>query len=110
MNKLAAIYARVSSDRQREDKTIASQTRTLREYAQVIGYTVPSEWVFEDEGYSGARLARAGLNRLRDLVTEGHAIAHTRAAVCAGAPGTRIRQQAAGRIAETIEQLESARR
>src|SRR5256884_4725525 len=71
MNKLAAIYARVSSDRQREDKTIASQTRSLREYAQVQGYTVPSEWVFEDEGYSGATLARPGLERLRDLVAEG---------------------------------------
>ena len=43
MNKLAAIYARVSSDRQREDKTIASQTTSLREYAQVQDYTVPSE-------------------------------------------------------------------
>src|SRR6266511_5628892 len=42
MTKLAAIYARVSSDRQREDKTIASQTTSLREYAQVQGYTVPS--------------------------------------------------------------------
>ena len=71
MNKLAAIYARVSSDRQREDKTIASQTSSLREYAQVQGYTVPSEWVFEDEGYSGATLARPGLERLRDLVAEG---------------------------------------
>ena len=71
MNKLAAIYARVSSDRQREDKTIASQTTSLREYAQVQGYTVPSEWVFEDEGYSGATLARPGLERLRDLAAEG---------------------------------------
>src|SRR5436189_1110983 len=71
MNKLAAIYARVSSDRQREDKTIASQTTCLREYAQAQGYTVPSEWVFEDEGYSGATLARPGLERLRDLVAEG---------------------------------------
>ena len=71
MNKLAAIYARVSSDRQKEDKTIASQTTSLREYAQAQDYTVPSEWVFEDEGYSGATLARPGLERLRDLVAEG---------------------------------------
>jgi site-specific DNA recombinase len=71
MNKLAAIYTRVSSDRQKEDKTITSQTTSLREYAQVQGYTVPSEWVFEDEGYSGATLARPGLERLRDLVAEG---------------------------------------
>jgi site-specific DNA recombinase len=71
MNKLAAIYARVSSDRQKEDKTIASQTSSLREYAQAQGYTVPEGWIFEDEGYSGATLARPGLERLRDLVAEG---------------------------------------
>jgi site-specific DNA recombinase len=71
MNKLAAIYARVSSDRQKEDKTIASQTSSLREYAQTHGYTVPEGWIFEDEGYSGAILARPGLERLRDLIAEG---------------------------------------
>ena len=59
MNKLAAIYARVSSDRQREDKTIASQTTSLREYAQVQDYTVPSEWVFEDEGCNAPQLGVA---------------------------------------------------
>src|SRR5207244_673948 len=71
MNKLAAIYARVSSDRQKEDKTIASQTTSLREYAKAQGYTVAPDWVFEDEGYSGATLARPGLERLRELVAEG---------------------------------------
>lgn len=71
MNKIAAIYARVSSDRQKEDKTIASQTASLRDYAQAPGYTVPADWVFEDEGDSGATLARPGLERLRDLVAEG---------------------------------------
>ena len=71
MSKLAAIYARVSSDRQKEDNTIASQTTSLREYAQTQGYTVPPDWVFEDEGYSGATLARPGLERLRDLVGAG---------------------------------------
>ena len=71
MNKLAAIYARVSSDRQKEDKTIASQTSSLREYAQANSFTVPEGWIFEDEGYSGATLNRPGLERLRDLVAEG---------------------------------------
>jgi site-specific DNA recombinase len=33
--KTAAIYARVSSDQQKEDKTIASQTATLVSY--VVG-------------------------------------------------------------------------
>jgi len=71
MNKLAALYARVSSERQKEDKTIASQTLSRRAYAQAHSYMVPEGWIFEDEGYSGATLARPGLERLRDLVAEG---------------------------------------
>lgn len=71
MNQLAAIYARVSSDRQKEDKTIGSQTSALKEYAQAHHYVVPDECVFEDEGYSGATLARPGLERLRDLAHAG---------------------------------------
>jgi len=71
MKKIAAIYARVSSDQQKEQKTIASQTALLLEHAQVQSLTVPAEWVFEDEGYSGATLSRPGLERLRDLAAEG---------------------------------------
>src|SRR6516164_3557440 len=71
MNKPAAIYARVSSDRQKENHTIASQTAALIEYAQKNGYSVPPEWVFQDEGYSGAVLVRPGLEMLRDLAAEG---------------------------------------
>ena len=71
MNKPAAIYARVSSDRQKENHTIASQTAALIEYARTHGYTVPPEWVFQDEGYSGAILVRPGLEALRDLAAEG---------------------------------------
>jgi site-specific DNA recombinase len=36
---------------------------------------VPAEWVFEDEGYSGAVLARPGLEALRDLAAEGQIVA-----------------------------------
>src|SRR5918996_1615083 len=71
MNQPAAIYARVSSDRQKENHTIASQTAALIEYAEANGYTVPAEWVFHDEGYSGANLVRPGLETLRDLAAEG---------------------------------------
>ena len=69
--KAAAIYARVSSDRQKEEKTIASQTAALIERAQQTGYTIPGEWIFEDEGYSGAVLVRPGLEQLRDLAATG---------------------------------------
>jgi site-specific DNA recombinase len=71
MNKAAAIYARVSSNRQKENHTIASQTAALLAHASAHGYAVPAEWVFEDEGYSGAVLARPGLEALRDLAAEG---------------------------------------
>lgn len=65
-----AIYARVSSARQKEEKTIASQTAALQEYAASAGLEVPPQWIFEDEGFSGATLVRPGLERLRDLVAE----------------------------------------
>ena len=69
--KTAAIYARVSSDKQKEEGTIASQTAALVEFARKEGYDVPPEWIFEDEGFSGASLVRPGLERLRDLAAEG---------------------------------------
>src|SRR6202163_1695656 len=71
MNKPAAIYARVSSDRQKENHTVVSQTAALLDHAAPHGYTVPPQWVFQDAGYSGAILARPGLEALRDLAAEG---------------------------------------
>jgi site-specific DNA recombinase len=69
--RMAAIYARVSSEQQREENTIASQTASLIEFADQHELEVPKEWVFEDEGYSGATLERPGLERVRDLAAEG---------------------------------------
>ena len=69
--RMAAIYARVSSEQQREEKTIASQTTSLIAFARSHDLEVPAEWVFEDEGYSGATLERPGLERVRDLAAEG---------------------------------------
>ena len=69
--KMAAIYARVSSEQQREEHTIASQTAALIEFARRHDLQVPKAWVFEDEGYSGATLERPGLERVRDLAAEG---------------------------------------
>jgi site-specific DNA recombinase len=66
----AAIYARVSSARQKEEQTIASQTAALQAHAQATGLEVPPDWVFEDEGYSGTTLIRPALERLRDLAAE----------------------------------------
>jgi site-specific DNA recombinase len=69
--RMAAIYARVSSEQQREEHTIASQTAALIEFAKSHDLEAPKEWVFEDEGFSGATLERPGLERVRDLVAEG---------------------------------------
>lgn len=70
--KIAAIYARVSSEKQKDENTIVSQIEALTEFAQQEGYTVPPEWIFRDEGYSGSLLVRPGLEKLRDLAAEGH--------------------------------------
>src|ERR671919_827642 len=69
--RLAAIYARVSSDQQREAHTIASQTAALIEFARTLALDVPKDWIFEDAGYSGATLERPGLERVRDLAADG---------------------------------------
>src|SRR5437899_4983508 len=67
----AAIYARVSSERQREEGTVASQLAGLRELAEQRGLLLAEELVFCDEGLSGATLTRPALERLRDRAAEG---------------------------------------
>jgi site-specific DNA recombinase len=67
----AAIYARVSTGRQERDQTIEGQLTALRHWAQAHGHGLRPEHVFTDEGYSGARLDRPGLDRLRDAAREG---------------------------------------
>ncbi len=66
--KIAAIYARVSSDQQKEDKTINSQTAAVMAFASTQGYSVPAEWIFEDEGFSGATLLQTQ-RRVERLLT-----------------------------------------
>jgi site-specific DNA recombinase len=60
-----ALYARVSSERQEKEHTIGSQVEALRAYAIKHGMAIVEE--FTDEGYSGARLDRPALDRMRDL-------------------------------------------
>jgi len=69
--RVAAIYARVSSERQREEGTVASQLAGLRELAAERGLIVSEELVFCDEGFSGVTLTRPALERLRDRAAEG---------------------------------------
>jgi DNA invertase Pin-like site-specific DNA recombinase len=69
--RVAAIYARVSSERQRQEQTIQSQTVALRELAEQRELLVAEEFIFEDDGFSGASLQRPALERLRDRAFEG---------------------------------------
>lgn len=71
MKKNAAIYARVSSVKQKEGETIQSQISILHEFANKIGYIVPNGWVYTDEGFSGSILQRPALDSLREISREG---------------------------------------
>ena len=66
----AALYARVSTERQERFQTIDSQFTALRAWATARGHVVAEEHVFRDEGYSGSRLDRPGLDALRDAVRD----------------------------------------
>ena len=52
----AALYARVSTERQERFQTIDSQLATLRDWAATGGHEISDDFVFRDEGYSGSRL------------------------------------------------------
>src|SRR3954447_17772841 len=66
----AAIYARVSTERQERQQTIDSQLAALRAWAEAQGHSLVEQHVFRDEGYSGSRLDRPGLDGLRDAVRD----------------------------------------
>jgi site-specific DNA recombinase len=63
----AALYVRVSTDRQQQAQTIEQQVTQLRAWvATRDGWTVREEHIFRDDGHSGAKLNRPGLDALRD--------------------------------------------
>src|SRR3954470_10888328 len=66
----AAVYARVSTERQERQQTISSQISALRDWAVAAGHTLAEAHVFRDEGYSGSRLDRPALDALRDAVRD----------------------------------------
>jgi site-specific DNA recombinase len=66
-----AVYARVSTERQGRDQTIESQLDALRGWAAGHGHELKREHVYIDEGFSGSRLDRPALDRLRDAAREG---------------------------------------
>ncbi|MHB1519667.1 MAG: recombinase family protein, partial [Acidimicrobiales bacterium] len=64
-----AIYARVSTEKQEQRGTIGSQVEALRSRMAEEGHEIVAE--FLDDGYSGARLDRPGLDALRDAAEAG---------------------------------------
>lgn len=66
----AAIYARVSSERQARQETIASQLSELRSRVAQDRLREPAE-EFVDDGVTGTTLARPALDRLRDVIADG---------------------------------------
>jgi site-specific DNA recombinase len=66
-----ALYARVSSEQQTEQGTIASQVAVLEARIVEDGFHLEPDHRFIDEGYSGATLVRPALERLRDAVAAG---------------------------------------
>jgi site-specific DNA recombinase len=66
----AAIYARVSTERQERQQTIDSQLSALRDWVGARGHVLTDIHVFRDEGFSGSRLDRPALDALRDAIRD----------------------------------------
>jgi site-specific DNA recombinase len=62
-----AFYARVSTERQQQAQTIDQQVALLRAYvAERPDWVVEEQHIFRDDGHTGAKLQRPGLDALRD--------------------------------------------
>src|SRR3954462_10102865 len=66
-----AIYARVSSEQQAQQDTIASQLESVERRIRDDGLGCDPELRFVDDGISGTILMRPGLERLRDQAAAG---------------------------------------
>ena len=61
-----AIYVRVSTQRQAQTQTIEQQIERLKTHIATQGWQLDPEQVYRDDGYSGSKLNRPGLDSLRD--------------------------------------------
>ena len=66
-----ALYSRVSTANQEQEGTIASQVTTLKQFIVQHSWSLLPEHEFLDEGFSGSRLDRPALDRLRDAARRG---------------------------------------
>src|SRR5258708_4389914 len=63
------LYARVSTEEQKEGQTIDSQIAELERFSRQQGWEITG--IYKDEGWSGSILARPELDRLRDDASKG---------------------------------------
>lgn len=62
-----AFYVRVSTERQQQAQTIEQQVVLLRTYiAERVDWVIEEHHIFRDDGHTGAKLQRPGLDALRD--------------------------------------------
>src|SRR5512133_1052177 len=61
-----AIYVRVSTQRQTQTQTIEQQIERLKAHIAAKGWLLEAERIYRDDGHSGAKLNRPGLDSLRD--------------------------------------------
>ena len=65
-----ALYARVSTNRQTQSQSIEQQIERLQEaVTQHADWELAPEHIYRDDGYSGAKLNRPGLDRMRDAAS-----------------------------------------
>jgi site-specific DNA recombinase len=67
----AALYVRVSTELQEKEQTIQSQLAAVTRYAEKNGLHHSPALTYADDGYTGTRLDRPGLDELRDHAKEG---------------------------------------
>lgn len=67
----AALYARVSTQRQENEETIESQIEEIKTKISADGNTLSEENTFVDEGWSGEIIQRPSLDAMRDAAADG---------------------------------------
>lgn len=66
----AALYARVSTQRQEDEETIENQLTEIKEAIAKDGNTLLADCEYKDEGWSGAIIERPDLDRMRQDAAE----------------------------------------
>lgn len=68
--KTAALYARVSTEKQEKEATIESQIDEIKRRIIADGNRLPTENIFVDNGWSGELLDRPELDKMRDSASK----------------------------------------